>query len=102
VGTPSLGAINDILELGTISLGFANSLSQITPVPQSCRAAHDQLVSRALAFYDILRAITSVQSNAQFFAWLATYDRRFDEFDDAFTNWLNVTGIRLPTLGGLR
>jgi hypothetical protein len=101
-GTPSLGAENDILELASITLNFANSLSAIQPVPASCRQAHDRLVGAALEVYDTLRAIELVNSQASFTAWVARYERAVDGLDVALDAWLATTGIVIPNFSGLR
>jgi hypothetical protein len=102
LGTPSYGALSDILELGTVILNFANALDAIEPVPESCRSAHNGLVSSALAVYDTLRVVEFVSTEQQFYSWMALFERNWDAFDVAFSRWLDVTGIQLPSLGGLR
>lgn len=101
-GQPSLGARSDIQELATVTLNFANSISTIQPVPGRFQFVHANVIGRALAFYDALRAFEQVNSLAAFTTWLARYERTFDEFDAAFSLWIIATGIQVPSLGGLR
>lgn len=101
-GQPSMGALYDIYELATVCRNFANELNSIRPVPQRFQAVHDDLIFRAVAFSDILFAVTNnVGSLQQFIAWLAEYERRLDAFDAALGRFFEVTGIELPTLRAL-
>ncbi len=102
-GTPSYGALSDLYELAAVALGNANDLDNTRPVPDRFRAAHDGYIRALLALHDqIVPGLNFVTNLQQFLAWEAGFERRVSDTDAALRNYLQVTGIQAPQLGGLR
>ena len=101
-GQPSYGLVGDQLELANVNLNFANGLSAIQPVPDRFYAYHYEVIAAALYFHDVLQAVQSITTLDEYYVWVDYYYLAFDELDYAFSNYVYVTGIQVPTLGGLR
>jgi hypothetical protein len=91
--TPSLGEENDILAFAAILLNFANSIDAIEPVPTGCAQVHDDLVASTRALYETVSSAFDVTTTAQFFAWLAAFERQTDEFFVAYEAWVLTAGL---------
>ena len=101
--TPSYGAYADLLELSSIALNHANALNGLEPVPARFRAPHDRLRNSLLSLHDhIVYNLGFVRTLGEFLAWQASLERRADEVDAALVSYSLQTGIRIPSLGGLR
>ncbi len=100
---PVFGATRDLYELASLALGNANDLDNIRPVPDAFREAHDGYVRALLALHDqIIPGLPNRATFQQFVAWVAGYERRASDASAALRNYLQVTGIQAPQLGGLR
>jgi hypothetical protein len=96
--TPSLGAINDVLELGTVLRTFAQQLDRLPAPPPRFKHVHDQLRNASLAFADHLVTVQTAitLSLPAFEAWLEKWADLGEAFIDAMDDYSLVVGIDLP------
>jgi hypothetical protein len=78
--TPSLGAYNDLLTLGTLMRKFAQELDRLPPTPPRFVQVHNQLKASLLAIADYILEFQNLHTDKEYYAWLDEYITRFNNF----------------------
>jgi hypothetical protein len=96
--TPSLGAYNDLLTLGTLMRKFAQELDRLPPTPPRFVQVHNALKASLLAIADYILEFQNLHTDNEFYAWLDEYLARFDTFIAALDDYSLVVGVDLPEI----